>query len=231
MPSGRAVIAQSGIVLGYGLYYWGSRVRFPVGAGNFLFTAASRTALGPTQTPIEWVRGALSLCVKRPGRETDHSPPSSAEVKNAWSYTSTPQYVFMAWCLVKHRNNFTFYLICYQEGQKIRQEWNRMECIRCWSMVMLIRGPFDKFVDSSYYSESKLCGGEVTVSVSNYLPWQAMQVLQRSTHSSKTRCRPFAARFRRIVEQAVFLSQSSLFTVEKAQKSHGARSGLQRLDG
>jgi hypothetical protein len=27
---------------------------------------------------------------KRPGREADHSPPSSAEVKNVWSYTSTP---------------------------------------------------------------------------------------------------------------------------------------------
>jgi hypothetical protein len=27
--------------------------------------------------------------VKRPGREADHSPPSSAEVKNAWHYTST----------------------------------------------------------------------------------------------------------------------------------------------
>jgi len=31
-------------------------------------------------------------------READHSPPSSAEVENAWSYTSTPQYVFMVWC-------------------------------------------------------------------------------------------------------------------------------------
>jgi len=28
--------------------------------------------------------------IKRPGREADHSPPSSAEVKNAWRYTSTP---------------------------------------------------------------------------------------------------------------------------------------------
>jgi hypothetical protein len=28
--------------------------------------------------------------VKRPGGEADHSPPSSAEVKNAWSYTFTP---------------------------------------------------------------------------------------------------------------------------------------------
>jgi hypothetical protein len=48
--------------------------------------------------------------VRRPGREADHSPPSSTENKNAWSYTSTSQYVFMAWCLVKRRDNFTFYL-------------------------------------------------------------------------------------------------------------------------
>jgi hypothetical protein len=67
-------------------------------------------ALGPTQPPIQWVPGASSLGVKRPGREVDHSAPSGAEVKNAWSYTSTPQYVFMAGCLVKHRNNFIFYL-------------------------------------------------------------------------------------------------------------------------
>jgi hypothetical protein len=57
--------------------------------------------------------GILSLGVKRPRREADHSPPSSAEVKNAWSYTSTPPYVFIAWCLVKHRDNFTFYLLNY----------------------------------------------------------------------------------------------------------------------
>jgi hypothetical protein len=50
----------------------------------------SRSVLGPTQPPIQWVPGALSLGVKRPGREVDHSPPSSAEVKNACSYTSTP---------------------------------------------------------------------------------------------------------------------------------------------
>jgi hypothetical protein len=30
--------------------------------------------------------------------------------KNAWSYTSTPQYAFMAWCLVKNKDNFTFTL-------------------------------------------------------------------------------------------------------------------------
>jgi hypothetical protein len=47
----------------------------------FLFTTASRTALGPTQPPIQWVPGALSLGLKRPGRKADHSCPSSAEVK------------------------------------------------------------------------------------------------------------------------------------------------------
>jgi len=51
--------------------------------------------------------GGSFLAVKRPGRETDHSPPSCTEVKNAWSYTCTPPYVFEACCLIKHRDNFT----------------------------------------------------------------------------------------------------------------------------
>jgi hypothetical protein len=49
--------------------------------GIFLFTTASRPASGPTQPPIQWVPGALSFGVKRPGCEANHSPPSSAEVK------------------------------------------------------------------------------------------------------------------------------------------------------
>jgi hypothetical protein len=76
--------------------------------GIFLFIAASRTALESTQPPIQFVPWAASLGLKRPGREANHSLLFNAEVKNAWSYTSTPQYVFMVWCLVKHRENFTF---------------------------------------------------------------------------------------------------------------------------
>jgi hypothetical protein len=60
------------------------------GLGIFLFTTASRPALGPTQPPIQWVTGNPFLGIKRPGREADHSHASSAEVKNAWSLTSTP---------------------------------------------------------------------------------------------------------------------------------------------
>jgi hypothetical protein len=38
-----------------------------------------------------------------PRGEANHSPSSSVEVKNAWNYTSTPAYVFMAWCFVTYR--------------------------------------------------------------------------------------------------------------------------------
>jgi hypothetical protein len=82
--------SSASIALGYRLEDRGSRVRFPAGLGIFLFTTASRTALGSTQPPIQWVPGALSLGVKRPGREADHSPPLVPRSKNAWNYTSTP---------------------------------------------------------------------------------------------------------------------------------------------
>jgi hypothetical protein len=71
-----------GIALGYRMDDRGSKVRFPGGGlGIFLFTTESRSALEPTQPPIQWVPGAISRGVKRPGREADHSHPSSAEVK------------------------------------------------------------------------------------------------------------------------------------------------------
>jgi len=43
-----------------------------------------------TGSHIQWVKGNLSPGVKQRGREADRSPPPSVEVKNAWSYTSTP---------------------------------------------------------------------------------------------------------------------------------------------
>jgi hypothetical protein len=66
--------------------------------------------LGPTQPPIQWVPATLSPGAKRPGREADHSPPSSAEVKNAWNYTSTPHTPSRCSAQLKHRSNFTFTL-------------------------------------------------------------------------------------------------------------------------
>jgi hypothetical protein len=54
--------------------------------------SASRPGLFTPRYPLDWRLGGPQSCsleVKRPGREGDHSSPSSAEV-NAWSYTSTP---------------------------------------------------------------------------------------------------------------------------------------------
>jgi hypothetical protein len=73
----------------------------------------SRPALGSTQPSIQRVPEALSLGVKQPGRETDHSSPASTQVKKTWVYTSTPPYVFKAYCLIKHRDNFTFKIEAY----------------------------------------------------------------------------------------------------------------------
>jgi hypothetical protein len=58
--------------------------------------------------PTSYRKGILTPGVKRPGREADHSPPSIDEFKNALSYASSPPYVFMTWCLVTHRDKFTF---------------------------------------------------------------------------------------------------------------------------
>jgi len=57
---------------------------------EFRMVTASRTALGPTQPPVLWAPVALSLGAKRPGREANHSPPSSAKFKKGWGYTYTP---------------------------------------------------------------------------------------------------------------------------------------------
>jgi hypothetical protein len=63
---------------------------------NVLSSTSSGPALEPTQPPIRSVPRALSLGVKRQGREAVHLCPTSAEVRKMWIYTSTPPYTFMA---------------------------------------------------------------------------------------------------------------------------------------
>jgi len=49
---------------------------------------------GPPRLLFSAYQEVPSLGVKRPGREADHSHPSTAEVKNAWSHTSTQPVCF-----------------------------------------------------------------------------------------------------------------------------------------
>jgi hypothetical protein len=78
---------------------WTIEVRFPEVAENFSLHHRVQNGSGadPASYPMD-TRGSFSGA-KRPGHESDHSPPSSDKVN---------EYVFMAWCLVKHSCNFTF---------------------------------------------------------------------------------------------------------------------------
>jgi hypothetical protein len=72
------------------------RISSPGKVMNFVFSTSSRPVLGPTQRPFQRLPGAFFPRVKRQGREADQSPPTSAELKNTWIYTSTSPYAFMA---------------------------------------------------------------------------------------------------------------------------------------
>jgi hypothetical protein len=81
-----------GIATGYGLDCLGS---VPFRGKVFLSSTTSRLILGPTQPPIQWIQWVLSTRAKRYGREADHLILSSANVKEWWNHTTTPQYIFM----------------------------------------------------------------------------------------------------------------------------------------
>jgi hypothetical protein len=72
-----------GTALGYGLDDRGSMVRFPVGTGNFSLHNRAKNGSGAHPSSYSMgIRGSFpGGGVKWPGYESDHSPPSSAEVK------------------------------------------------------------------------------------------------------------------------------------------------------
>jgi hypothetical protein len=76
-------VSSGSIVSDYGLDDRAIGVDPRQGQRIFPLSSVSRPALGPTQPPVQWVPGVLSPGVKAgPGRDADHSPPSSVEVKN-----------------------------------------------------------------------------------------------------------------------------------------------------
>ena len=72
-------------------------IRFAAGTRDFLFFRTSRPVVWLTQTSIQWIPSFFPR-VKRPGREVDHSSPTSAKVQDDWSCTCDPPlYSFLAW--------------------------------------------------------------------------------------------------------------------------------------
>jgi len=81
---------------------WTTGVSLPVGKGKgfFIFATESRPTLEPTEPFIEYQWPSARNYSDR-GVNLKNLPLSNYEVNNAWSYTSTLPYVFMAWCLTK----------------------------------------------------------------------------------------------------------------------------------
>jgi hypothetical protein len=78
------------IALGYGLDDRGSRVRFPTGAGNFSLHHRVQNGSGAHPTSYPMGNECSFPGVKRPGRETNHSPPSSAVKECVELYLHSP---------------------------------------------------------------------------------------------------------------------------------------------
>lgn len=76
----------------YGLHGRGTGVQFTVKAEKFVLSTAPRM--------LEMDAMGSLPGVKAVGHEADHSLLSKAEVKNAWSYTSSPRYTFVLWCFI-----------------------------------------------------------------------------------------------------------------------------------
>jgi len=75
--------------LGYRL---DDRSSIPGEASDGIFSLRLHVQTGsgdhPATSPVGTGGGALSLWVKLPGREAEHSPPSNSEVMNSCRYTS-----------------------------------------------------------------------------------------------------------------------------------------------
>jgi hypothetical protein len=61
----------------------------------FLFSTTARSALGPTQPPLQGVLGSLFLWVKCPGHKAYHLPLSVAEVEICGAIPPLPH---TSWC-------------------------------------------------------------------------------------------------------------------------------------
>jgi hypothetical protein len=83
-------------------------VQFPIGATVFTSPQHPDQFCGPSNL-LSNGTGANFSGDKVAGREADHSPPASVQVHKMWTYKSTLPYAFMAWCLIKHMDNFTFF--------------------------------------------------------------------------------------------------------------------------
>jgi hypothetical protein len=106
-----------GIAMGYRLDDRCSRVRLPAGAGNFSLHHRVQNGSGAHSAYYPMGTRGSFPGVNRPGSEADHSPPSSAEIKE-WValYLHSPNTPPWRGAQLKHRDNFTFTGVIFDCG-------------------------------------------------------------------------------------------------------------------
>jgi hypothetical protein len=145
------------IALEYGLDDRGSRFRFPAGTGNFFLH--HRVPNGSGAHPASYPMGTRGSFPRGKAAGAWSWPlPSSVEVKNAWSYTSTPQYFFMAWCIVKHKETLPFTI------PSITEKFNLL-LLMLWILV----GPVIETQDFAPRQCPNYCDCGLTLACSNSL--------------------------------------------------------------
>jgi hypothetical protein len=93
---------------------------------------------------MQWIPPTPFQRIKRPGCEAHHSRHFIVVLKNAWGCTSSPLYVFLAWCLIKQKGNFAFFL------SKKYEKRRSCECLLRTTLVLLNVG-FWNFVRSDVF--------------------------------------------------------------------------------
>jgi hypothetical protein len=79
---------------------WKSGVQFLAGTRDLSSLHSVHTGSGVHPATYTMDTKGTFQRNKQPGCETDHSPPSSAEVRNG----GAPSIVIMVWCLIKQRD-------------------------------------------------------------------------------------------------------------------------------
>jgi len=123
-----------------------------------VFSHHIRPTLGPSQPPIHLVPVAHFPGVKQPVCEANHWPSPSAKVKNAWSYTSTPTYISMAQCLVKH-STVTFPIPqLWQNSQPCAHDIYQTPHLHCQALGPTSIGCLQLYYRPVIGGKMKVCG-------------------------------------------------------------------------
>jgi hypothetical protein len=106
----RAGIAKSVQRLGYWMDNRGVGIQFLLGSRDFslLHTVQDGSEAHPVPYPVG-TGGLLPRVAKRPGRESDHSLPSSAEFKKGGAIPPPRQKMYSWYSASLHGSNFRFF--------------------------------------------------------------------------------------------------------------------------